>query len=118
MKREPCELGRLMLAGIEVKGMNQSRLAERCGVTRSLISQIISGRARPSVATFLHIYITLELDVVDSLRAFFGKDAWEEHMVKPARETALPLPLRRPKSTKNKILEEQCVIHCSAPKST
>lgn len=75
MKKEPCNLGKAMRAGLQEKGINQSALAKQCGVTRQHISIIISGRLSPS-PTLLHKIVTeLEGDLEAFVMAYMT-DKW------------------------------------------
>lgn len=44
-------IARNILVGLERSGLNQKDLAERTGVTKSCICQIISGKRAPSMKT-------------------------------------------------------------------
>lgn len=44
-------IGRNILRGLELRGINQKELAEKAGTSGSYICQIISGKRAPSVKT-------------------------------------------------------------------
>ena len=52
----------------EHRGLSASQLAEACGVTGSAISQIESGKRKPSIDTLKAMATALNVDVDDLLR--------------------------------------------------
>lgn len=60
-------IGRNILAGIERQRMNQKELAERTGVSRCYISQIISGKRDPSVKILGKISNALDCSLAELL---------------------------------------------------
>ncbi len=66
----------------EARGFSLEELAEKAGISASLLSQIESGKAVPSVATLIHLSKVLEVP----LRSFTGLETGERVEVVRAHE--------------------------------
>lgn len=86
MKREPCDLGKYILSGLKDSTYNQSGLAKRCITSRQHICRIIYGDVNPSLWMLIKITRTLNLDLNEALRAFFGPAEWDAVMDEVAEE--------------------------------
>lgn len=60
-------IGRNILHGLELCGINQKELAERTGVSRCYISQIIHGKREPSVRMLKKISVALGYSLAELL---------------------------------------------------
>jgi transcriptional regulator with XRE-family HTH domain len=91
------------------KGVSQSQLAERAGISKARLSQVLSDNANPTVKTFADLFHALGERVyvtsVPVLEAVSGREAavlsqWEwaktEHIVKPISEAMVALMTRSP----------------------
>lgn len=80
------EIGERLRAARRERGLSLRDLAERLGVSRSLISQIERGKARPSVSTLFRLIAELDISLDDIL---FGM------RTPPSAEPGLRGPIQR-----------------------
>jgi transcriptional regulator with XRE-family HTH domain len=62
------QIGRILRLYREKRGQNLSDVAERAGISVSMLSQIERGRVSPSIDTLLRVCDALNFDVVDLFR--------------------------------------------------
>lgn len=80
------ELGQLVRAARELRGLDQERLATQVGVSRVQISRLESGSRGASPATLLKIAQALDIDALELLEAAARRGATTDDP--PADEAA------------------------------
>ncbi|MBD3320278.1 MAG: helix-turn-helix domain-containing protein [Chitinivibrionales bacterium] len=63
-----CEIGAIIRAYREKTGKYQGAIAERAGISVSMLSQIERGRVSPSIETLMAVCSSLGLDIADLFR--------------------------------------------------
>lgn len=58
-----CKLGKILIQKLESINKNQKWLSNETGISRCYVSQIISGKYKPSVATLHKISKVLNIDI-------------------------------------------------------
>ena len=64
---------------IDLKGVNRSDLARKCGMTTSGISRILSGERAPSVSAAIRIANALDTDIDNLLASLPDNDKAAVH---------------------------------------
>ncbi|MBD3347034.1 MAG: helix-turn-helix domain-containing protein [Chitinivibrionales bacterium] len=91
-------IGAILRAYREKTGKNQSDIAEKAGISISMLSQIERGKVSPSIETLMGVCSSLDMDIVDLFR-----------FLSPARTARIHRPGERLTTANNGAQYEQLI---------
>lgn len=72
---------------MEANGLSQSELADKLGVSRASVSQVLGGRKNITIKTLANYLTTLDADFVFKAVPKSQKDMWKFNFIPPRKKT-------------------------------